>query len=43
MDDLKRKGDDMDRVSDLSNDLQNLLTVRLVDFNIKCILALNRK
>ncbi|XP_056228574.1 envoplakin a [Seriola aureovittata] len=26
MDDLKRKGDDMDRVSDLSQDLQNLLS-----------------
>lgn len=28
MDDLKRKGDDMDRVADLSQDLQNLLSVR---------------
>lgn len=29
MDDLKRKGDDMDRVADLSQDLQNLMNVRL--------------
>lgn len=28
-DDLKRKGDDMDRMADLSQDLQNLLNVRL--------------
>lgn len=28
MDDLKRKGDDMDRISDLSLELQNLLNVR---------------
>lgn len=28
MDDLKRKEEDMDRISDLSLDLQNLLNVR---------------
>lgn len=28
MDDLKRKGEDMDRISNLSLDLQNLLNVR---------------
>lgn len=28
MDDLRRKGDDMDRISDLSLDLQNMLNVR---------------
>lgn len=33
MDDLKRKGDDMDRVTDLSHDLQDLLNVRLMDNN----------
>lgn len=36
MDDLKRKGDDMDRVADLSLDLQNLLNVR-----IKCSKCIN--
>lgn len=32
MNDLKKKGNDIDRVSDLSLDLQNLLDVRL-DYN----------
>lgn len=31
MDDLKRKGEDMDRISNLSLDLQNLLNVRTTD------------
>ena len=29
MEDLQRKGDDMDRAVDLSQDLQSLLSVRL--------------
>lgn len=36
MDDLKRKGDDMDRVADLSQDLQNLLSVRHHQLKTAC-------
>uniref|UniRef100_A0A4W6F090 Envoplakin a n=1 Tax=Lates calcarifer TaxID=8187 RepID=A0A4W6F090_LATCA len=36
MEDLKRKGDDMDRVTDLSTDLQNLLNVRIKWITIQC-------
>lgn len=33
---MKRKGDDMDRVADLSRDLQSLLSVRLkIKYNLK--------
>uniref|UniRef100_A0A7N6F839 Envoplakin a n=1 Tax=Anabas testudineus TaxID=64144 RepID=A0A7N6F839_ANATE len=42
MDDLKRKGNDIDRVSDLSLDLQNLLSVRLKLIIIQsCFIYLN--
>lgn len=34
MDDLRRKGDDMDRVTDLSHDLQNLLSVRCYEIKL---------
>uniref|UniRef100_A0A8C9XJV5 Envoplakin a n=1 Tax=Sander lucioperca TaxID=283035 RepID=A0A8C9XJV5_SANLU len=43
MDDLKRKGDDMDRVTDLSQDLQSLLNVRLKRIIIQCYNILARE
>lgn len=42
MDDLKRKGDDMDRVADLSQDLQNLLSVRHHQIKTVCKVLPNR-
>lgn len=42
MDDLKRKGDDMDRVADLSQDLQNLLSVRRHQIKTVCKVLPNR-
>lgn len=42
MDDLKRKGDDMDRVADLSQDLQNLLSVRRHQMKTVCKVLPNK-
>uniref|UniRef100_A0A665XA62 Desmoplakin SH3 domain-containing protein n=1 Tax=Echeneis naucrates TaxID=173247 RepID=A0A665XA62_ECHNA len=43
MDDLKRKGDDVDRVTDLSQDLQSLLSVRTEWIITQCYYCTNEK